>query len=109
MFCKNCGAEIDDKAVICVKCGCSTDNATALPSNSASGAVSPKSRLVAFLLCTFVGMLGVHRFYLGRVGSGIAMIFTLGGLGIWLLIDWIIILCGSFKDGDGKVVSNWNM
>lgn len=108
MFCKNCGAGIDDKAVICVKCGCSTDNAMVLPPNSVSGAVSPKSRLVAFLLCTFVGMLGVHRFYLGRVGSGIAMIFTLGGLGIWLLIDWIIILCGSFKDGDGKVVSNWN-
>lgn len=110
MFCKNCGAEIDDKAVICVKCGCSTaNNMSASQLNAVLGTESPKSGLVAFLLCTFVGLIGVHRFYLGRIGSGIAMIFTLGGLGIWLLIDWIIILCGNFKDNDGKIVSNWNM
>lgn len=110
MFCKNCGAEINDKAVICVKCGCSTASIMS-PSqlNAALGTESPKSRLIAFLLCTFVGLIGVHRFYLGRVGSGIAMIFTFGGLGIWLLIDWIIILCGSFKDNDARIVSNWNV
>ena len=111
MFCKNCGAEIDDKAVICVKCGCSTVADSASPTQEISNATtaSEKSRLIALLLCTFFGIIGVHRFYLGRIGSGIGMIFTLGGLGIWLTIDWIIILCGTFKDNDGKIVTNWNV
>ena len=110
MFCRNCGAEIDDKAVICVKCGCSTiNNMTQQQMNAARGTESTKSRLVAFLLCTFLGIIGVHRFYLGRIGSGVAMIFTLGGLGVWVLIDWIILLCGTFKDNDNKIVSNWNV
>ncbi len=99
MFCRNCGAEIDDKAIICPKCGCATG--ASIPN------VSPKSRLVAFLLCTFLGVLGIHRFYCNRVGSGIAMILTAGGLGIWLLIDWIVILCGNFRDKEGKVIRNW--
>ena len=106
MFCKNCGAEIDDKAVICVKCGAAVGNN--MPVANTEG-VSEKSRLIAFLLAFFVGVLGVHRFYLGRVGSGVAMILTLGGLGLWAMIDWIIILCGSFKDSEGKVVSNWDV
>jgi len=110
MYCSNCGAEIDDKAVICVKCGCSTKNNTnSSISYSNNGSVSDKSRMIAFLLAFFVGVIGVHRFYLGRVGSGIAMIFTFGGFGIWAMIDWIVILCGSFKDKEGKVVSNWNV
>jgi len=108
MFCRNCGAEIDDKAVICVKCGCSTTNNVNSAFTTKSD-VSDKSRLIAFLLAFFVGVIGVHRFYLGRVGSGVAMIFTLGGLGIWAMIDWIVILCGSFQDNDGKIVSNWNV
>jgi TM2 domain-containing membrane protein YozV len=69
--------------------------------------VSDKKRLVAFLLCWFLGSLGVHRFYVGKTGSGVAQLLTLGGLGIWSLIDWITILCGSFKDSDGKTLSEW--
>ena len=57
---------------------------------------SEKKRLVAFLLCFFLGPLGVHRFYVRKVGSGIAQILTFGGLGIWVLIDLIMILCGAF-------------
>jgi len=56
----------------------------------------------AALLCFFLGGLGVHRFYVGKIGTGILMIFTLGGLGIWLIIDFIMILTGSFKDKEGK-------
>lgn len=72
--------------------------------------VSPKSRLVAFLLCTFVftGVLGFHRFYVGKVGSGILMICTLGGLGIWFAIDWFLIVFGKFRDAENKLVSEWN-
>lgn len=69
--------------------------------------ISEKKRLVAFLLCFFFGGLGIHRFYVGKVGSGVAMIFTLGGLGIWTLVDFIMIIVGSFKDKEGKVLETW--
>jgi TM2 domain-containing membrane protein YozV len=68
---------------------------------------SEKKRLVALLLCLFVGVLGVHRFYVGKVGSGIAQLLTLGGLGIWALIDLIMIICGAFKDNEGNAVTEW--
>jgi TM2 domain-containing membrane protein YozV len=69
--------------------------------------ISPKSRLAALLLCLFLGPLGVHRFYLGKVGTGILMIFTLGGLGLWVLIDLILIAVGAFKDQQGRRVFRW--
>jgi hypothetical protein len=68
---------------------------------------SPKSRLAAAILAWFLGVIGVHRFYVGKVGTGILMILTLGGLGVWALIDFIVILVGSFKDKQGRVLSNW--
>ncbi len=68
---------------------------------------SPKSRLVALLLCFFLGALGVHRFYVGKTGTGILMLLTLGGLGIWVLIDLIMITVGSFKDKEGRPVFKW--
>ena len=71
---------------------------------------SGKSRLVAILLCWvlgFIGIAGVHRFYVGKIGTGLLMLFTLGFLGIWTLIDGIIILVGSFKDQRNRVLSNW--
>jgi len=61
-----------------------------------------KSKVTAALLCFFLGAIGVHRFYVGKVGTGVAQIFTLGGLGIWALIDFIMILTGSFTDANGK-------
>jgi TM2 domain-containing membrane protein YozV len=68
---------------------------------------SDKKRLVALLLCFFIGVLGIHRFYVGKVGSGILQIITLGGFGIWVLIDFIMIICGSFKDKDGLPLTQW--
>ena len=65
---------------------------------------SSKDWLATFLLCWFLGVFGAHRFYVGKTGSAIAMILTLGGLGIWNFIDWIVILCGEFKDKDGRVI-----
>lgn len=69
--------------------------------------MSDKKRLVAFILCWFLGTLGVHRFYVGKVGTGIAQIFTLGGLGIWTLVDLVMILVGSFKDKEGNKLEAW--
>ena len=56
------------------------------------------------LICFFLGSLGVHRFMLGRTTSGIIMLFTLGGMGIWTLIDFIRLLSGSFLDKDGNAI-----
>lgn len=70
--------------------------------------VSPKSRLAAALLAWFLGVLGIHRFYVGKVGTGILMLVTLGGLGIWALIDFIVILVGSFKDKEDRRLINWS-
>ena len=68
---------------------------------------SIKSRLGALLFCGLLGWIGVHRFYAGKTGTGILMILTLGGLGIWWIIDAITILIGSFKDKDGKYIVEW--
>ena len=69
--------------------------------------VSHKSRLAATLLCFFLGLLGIHRFYVGKVGTGIIWLLTGGLFGIGVLIDFIIIVCGSFKDQYGRVLKNW--
>jgi len=60
-----------------------------------------KDWLTTLLLCVFVGVFGVHRFYVGKVGTGVAMLLTGGGCGIWTLVDLITIVTGSFKDANG--------
>lgn len=66
-----------------------------------SPTVSEKGFVPALLLCLFLGGFGLHRFYVGKVGTGILMLFTLGGLGIWTLIDIVMIVVGSFRDKQG--------
>ncbi len=61
-----------------------------------------KSQIAALLLCFFVGVLGIHRFYLGYTVIGIIQLLTLGGLGIWALIDFIRIITGDLKPADGS-------
>ncbi|MDH5785824.1 MAG: TM2 domain-containing protein [Chromatiales bacterium] len=69
--------------------------------------MSEKKILPAFLLCFFLGMFGAHRFYVGKIGTAILQIVTLGGLGIWVLIDWIMIMIGSFTDKEGNKLTEW--
>ena len=76
-------------------------------SNVSIARISPKARLIALLLCWFLGTFGVHRFYVGKTKTAILMILTLGGLGIWTLVDLIVILVGSFRDKQGRVVFYW--
>jgi hypothetical protein len=57
--------------------------------------------IVTLLLCVFLGGIGGHRFYVGKIGTGILMLLTGGGFGIWWLIDLIMIIVGSFTDKDG--------
>jgi TM2 domain-containing membrane protein YozV len=61
-----------------------------------------KSWMTTLLLCLFVGTLGVHRFYVGKTGSGVAQLLTVGGCGIWTLVDLIMILTGKFTDAQGR-------
>jgi TM2 domain-containing membrane protein YozV len=61
-----------------------------------------KSWLTTLLLCIFFGLLGVHRFYTGNRRIAIAQLLTTGGLGLWVLIDIILILTGSYRDGLGN-------
>lgn len=68
---------------------------------------SPKSRLSAFLLCTFLGALGIHRFYVGKWMTGILYLLTLGLLGVGVLWDWFAILFGGFRDDNGRKLLKW--
>lgn len=67
---------------------------------------SEKDWIVTLLLSLFLGGLGVHRFYVGKIGTGILQLLTLGGCGIWTLIDIIMIATGNFKDKDGHEIKN---
>ena len=69
--------------------------------------VSSKSRLVALLLCIFLGYLGIHRFYVGKTGTGILWLITGGCFGIGYVVDLIMIIIGSFTDKSGAFVSKW--
>lgn len=75
---------------------------------------SDRQILPAFLLAFFLGVFGVHRFYVGKTGSGIAMaVLTVTVVGaivtvIWATIDWIMIVCGSFTDAEGRRLTRWN-
>jgi len=101
-FCANCGAEINPGAAICIKCGAAVANNTA--AIVAEG--EPKSKLVAVLLAFFLGGFGVHDFYLGYNKYGIIKIIltvcTGVGGSIWALIDFIRLLTGSLStDANG--------
>jgi ribosomal protein L40E len=90
-YCQNCGAETNPQAVYCVKCGVKLATAG-----------EEKDWLIALLLSIFLGQLGIDRFYLGYVGLGILKLLTAGGCGIWWLIDVILIAMNKLKDANGN-------
>jgi len=92
-FCQNCDAKTEPVAVICTKCGAKLIT------------TGKKEWLVALLLSILLGGLGVDRFYLGYVGLGILKLLTFGGLGILWLIDLILIACNKLKDAKGNELS----
>lgn len=102
-FCRNCGAEVNENAAICVHCGAwINENAN----NNTHSQANDNQWLIVLLLCFFLGGLGVHRFYVGKTATGIVQLLTLGGCGIWALIDFIMILVGSFTDANGNTIKS---
>ena len=71
---------------------------------SSMGRDSERNWGTCFLLFLFLGWLGAHRFYVGKVGTALLYIITLGGLGVWAIVDFILIVVGNFKDNEGKPV-----
>lgn len=71
--------------------------------------VSKRSRGVALGLCAFGGIFGLHRFYVDKPKTAIAMILTFGGMGIWYLYDLVLIAAGEFRDSKELPVRNWSV
>ena len=65
---------------------------------------SDRSFVAAILLCFFLGVLGVHRFYAGKIGTGILLLLTGGGLGVWWIVDFVLIAIGRFQDREGYYI-----
>jgi len=89
-YCQSCGQETVPGAEICVKCGVRL------------GRSGGKDWTVALILSVLLGSLGVDRFYLGYVGLGILKLITLGGCGIWWLVDVVLIAMNKLPDAQGK-------
>ncbi len=68
----------------------------------------PKSFVVTWILSLLLGTLGIDRFYLGKVGTGILKLITAGGLGLWTLIDLIIVLTGNARDKKGRALDGYD-
>ena len=98
-FCSSCGAIIKKEAEICPKCGVRQRGAYRNVSSVSS------NWLTLLLLSIFLGQLGVDRFYVGKIGTGVLKLLTLGGCGIWWLIDLIMIICEKFTDEKGNVIT----
>ncbi|WP_019909688.1 TM2 domain-containing protein [Paenibacillus sp. HW567] len=106
-FCKHCGERIHLKAVICNKCGLQVEELNGGSSqpqivinnsnmntniNNNGGYGNKKDKWISVLLCFFLGVFGVHRFYEGKIGTGILYLFTFGLMGIGTFVDFIILL-----------------
>jgi TM2 domain-containing membrane protein YozV len=109
-FCSQCGAEIPEGAQFCPKCGAKVGGAATAKAEVTPINQSGKSRGTALILCAlgFGCVAGIHRFYVGKIGTGLLWLFTGGLLGIGTLVDAIVILCGTFKDVDGNIVYRWS-
>ncbi len=108
VYCTACGKQIHESASTCPGCGAPQQTRTTAPVMAAPAASPTDKRILpAALLCIFLGVFGAHRFYVDKPGTAVAMLLTIGGLGIWMLVDFILIVTGSFKDANGVRITEW--
>jgi TM2 domain-containing membrane protein YozV len=100
MYCRNCGRQIENDSAFCVYCGVATTNQTVV--NPVIDGVQRYDWLTTLLLCFFLGGFGVHSFYTKKTAIGVAQLLTLGGCGIWALVDLIMIITEGYRDGNGN-------
>ena len=74
-------------------------------SNNEENKTSKHSKTTLAIVCFFLGGFGIHRFMVGKIGTAILMLFTFGALGIWTIVDFIIILTGGFTDKEGNKIT----
>ena len=89
IYCKECGHQISDQAVSCPNCGYSYQSV-------APSCGTNEEWLITLLLC----------FFLGKTAIGVVQLLTLGGCGVWALVDFILIVCGKYRNGKGEYVRN---
>jgi len=122
VFCPKCGQKIEEDSRFCENCGTGLEKS--YPEKSVDSlkdkerrptmerkevgvSISPKDKGVLILLATWFGVFGIDRFYRGQVGLGILKLITLGGLGIWALIDGILYMVGGLpSDSAGKWITD---
>ncbi len=117
-YCKKCGKEMNDNDQFCPSCGANQESGSSVVvhADEVNQEVSGKSRAVAAVLAFLLGSLGIHNFYLGKNKYGvIQLVCTLCFFlvipviisSIWALVDFILILCGTYTDGEDKPVKSW--
>lgn len=111
VFCPQCGAKMAAKDVFCGACSWSPSQA-APPETARYGrsVTNPShfNRLTALLLCLFLGIFGAHRFYVGKTGTAVLFVFTLGGfLCVGAIYDLVMIATGEFTDSEGRRLYYW--
>ena len=100
-YCQACGVVIDARAVLCPQCGVMQPMPPGMDE-------SDKKLLPAVILCMPpFGIFGAHRFYSGKKVTGVLQAVTLGGMGLWTLIDFVRLVVGNFKDADGNRMTDW--
>ena len=107
MFCKNCGKEIDDNVDVCLNCGTFVKEKpqnTQGGNNQTDASELLKKGWFLAIFCFIFGALGVHRFMVGKIGTGVLWLLTGGCFGIGVLVDFIMLLFGTFTDKDGNKI-----
>ena len=109
VFCVVCGAAMNRGDLFCHACGW---DGRVSPAPAAPRLIDPNpselNRLAALLLCLTLGFFGIHRFYVGKTGTGLVWLFTLGFLGVGQIVDLILIATGEFRDSEGRRVLRWS-